>query len=131
MSARSKWSTTALACAAVSVLTLTSAVAVTPDNAVETVSYQPIQAIGHVLGSKRAVGYFTSEDGECHLLLMVAEAVDPEFTTPLSAARLRVALRPGQLVTLDSDERRYLELTCGPDAKVLVGHSGSLQVETN
>ncbi len=132
MSNKSRWSVAALAGATISALTLTSAIAVTSSpNDVASVTYQPIQAISHVLGSKRAVGYFTRDDDECHLILMVAEAIDPEVAAPLSAARLRVALRPGQLVTLDSDERKFLDLTCGPNAETLVGRSGSLQIETN
>ena len=50
---------------------------------------------------------------------MVAEAIDPEVATPLSAARVRVSLRPGQTVQLDSDERKFLDITCGPAAETV------------
>lgn len=81
--------------------------------------YNPIQSMSFIVGSKRASGYFTRGQDRCELTLMVAEAIDAETAPPQSAARLRVALLPGQMAGLDSEEGRSLELTCGPDAETL------------
>ena len=81
--------------------------------------YRPIQGISYELGSKRAIGYFTRESGECQVTMMIAEAVDPDVATPSSAARLRLALRPGQAAGLDSDEGTSIDLTCGEAAETL------------
>ncbi len=125
-------SNSALAGIVISLLTLISAIAVTlsTSNADET-TYRPIQAINYVLGSKQAVGYFVSEYGECQLTLMVAEEIDPLVATPLSAARIRVVLRPRQTVILESEERKSLSLTCGNNAETVVAVIGGPQIEIN
>src|SRR5262245_42487205 len=73
---------------------------------------RPIEAIRAVLGSKRVAGYFVAANGECRLTLMIAEDVDPMTVEPFSAARLVVALRPGQSAGVDSEEGASLRLTC-------------------
>lgn len=85
--------------------------------------YEPMQGITHDLGSKSAIGYFVGESGECHIVLMIAEKGDPEAGAMPSAARLRLALRPGQGAGLDSEEGRSIELTCGDEAATLAVHS--------
>jgi hypothetical protein len=92
--------------------------------------YAPIQALSYTLGSKQAVGYFVNAQGECQVTLMVGEAVDLDLTTPPSAARLRVALRVGQTVGLDSAEGHSLEMTCGPDAATLLVQAKAPAVAT-
>jgi hypothetical protein len=86
--------------------------------------YKPMQSISHDLGSKSAIGYFVREAGECQVVVMVAENTDPESGPMLSAARLRLALRPGQAAGLDSEEGRSIELSCGDEAATLTVRSG-------
>src|SRR6516162_8827856 len=57
-----------------------------------TETYRATEAISHLLGSKRAIGYFQTVNGQCELTLMVAEAVDPDRAMPGSPARLHFAL---------------------------------------
>ena len=92
--------------------------------------YKPMQSISHDLGSKSAIGYFVREAGECQLVVMIAENTDPESGPMLSAARLRLALRPGQAAGLDSEEGRSIELTCGDEAATLTVHSGPFGTDT-
>lgn len=82
-------------------------------------SYRDIEAMSYVFGSKRAVGYFRGMSGKCHLTLMIAEAVDPDLAVPTSAARLSLALAPGQNADLRSVEGDAMTLTCGPNADVV------------
>jgi hypothetical protein len=107
----------------------TSATPVAGDEA----TYRPMQSISHDLGSKSAIGYFLREAGECRIVLMIAENVDPEAGPMPSAARLRVALRPGQVAALDSEEGRSIDLTCGDEAATLSVHSNQVgdSVATN
>ena len=49
-------------------------------------TYRATEVISHVLGSKQAVGYFLTVNGQCALTLMVAEAIDPDRDVPGSAA---------------------------------------------
>ena len=81
--------------------------------------YRSAQAISYQLGSKRAVGYFLSHNGACQLTLMVAEAVDVEVAEPTSAAKLSVAILPGQSASLASEEGESMVLTCGGSAETL------------
>jgi hypothetical protein len=87
-------------------------------------SYIPMQAIGYDLGSKLAIGYFVREAGACQVVLMIDENADPEKGLRQTAARLRLALLPGQVAGLDSEEGRSLDLTCGEGAATLVVRSG-------
>jgi len=82
-------------------------------------TYRATQAISHVMGSKRAVGYFQSVAGKCQLTLMIAEAVDPDVAQPPSAARMILAMLPGQSVALGSAEGELITATCGADANTL------------
>jgi hypothetical protein len=51
---------------------------------------------------------------------MIAERSDPDSPSPLTATRVRLMLDPGQIASLDSEEGRSLDLTCGEDAATLV-----------
>jgi hypothetical protein len=80
----------------------------------------PIEAISYELGSKRAIGYFEPRDGMCQVTLMIAEAVAPDKTPPLSATRLSLPILPGESAGLASEEGRAIKLTCGAGAQTVV-----------
>ena len=90
-------------------------------------TYAPMQSISYVVGSKSAIGYFMQEKGTCRVVLMVAENVDPDVAAAPSAARLRVALQPGQDAGLDSDEGRSIDMTCGSGGATLTIRDGKSQ----
>ena len=103
-----------------------AAVAAVASNAApagDQATYKPMQSISHDLGSKSAIGYFLRESGECRIVLMIAEKADPEAGPMPSAARLRLALRPGQGAGLDSADGRSIDLACGDEAATLTVHS--------
>jgi len=87
-------------------------------------TYMPMQAISHDLGSKAAIGYFVREDGACQVVMMIGEKTDAEAASTFSAARLRLALLPGQRAGVDSEEGRSIDLTCGAGADTLTVHNG-------
>jgi hypothetical protein len=82
-------------------------------------TFQPIQAMSYVFGSKHLVGYFGSRDGKCQLTLMIAEVVDLDRAPPSSAARVNLSLAPGQATSLNSVEDAPLALTCGAGARTV------------
>jgi hypothetical protein len=86
--------------------------------------YRPIQSISYEFGSKSMSGYFVVQDASCLVTLMISEAGDPEQALPLSAARVRLQLHPGQMTGLDSEEGRSLNFTCGDNAAMLVVDAG-------
>jgi hypothetical protein len=87
-------------------------------------TYVPMQAISHDLGSKAAIGYFIREAGACQVVMMIGEKADAEAASTLSAARLRLALLPGQRAGVDSEEGRSIDLSCGEGAATLTVRNG-------
>ena len=97
-------------------------------------TYFPMQAISHDLGSKAAIGYFVREAGACQVVMMIGEKADAETVSTSSAARLRLALLPGQRAGVDSEEGRSIDLTCGEAADSLIvrnGPTGEVATLTN
>lgn len=82
--------------------------------------YLPIQSISYEFGSKFMSGYFVQQATTCFVALMIIEKGDPEAVLPVTATRVRLVLNPGQIVGLDSDEGRSLNVTCGNDATTLL-----------
>lgn len=82
--------------------------------------YEPIQAITYEFGSKLTTGYFVEQGGSCVVTLMVTEKTDPEEPLGLSPTRVRLALSPGQIAGLDSEEGRSLNFTCEAAAATLL-----------
>jgi hypothetical protein len=76
------------------------------------------EVIRQDLGSKRTVGYFVGQNGNCRVTLVIAER-DSSTTSPM---RVTMSLEPGQRAGLASAEGEQMSLACGPAAK-------SLQVE--
>jgi hypothetical protein len=81
--------------------------------------FRAAEAMTYVIGSKRAVGYFQSVSGKCQLTLMIAEAVDPDVAKPPSAARMSLAMMPGQSVALGSAEGETMTATCGAGGETM------------
>ena len=86
--------------------------------------YEPTQGIRYDLGSKSTSGYFLQQGSTCLVTLMVIERSEPERVLPVTAARVRFMLSPGQIAGLDSEEGRSLNFTCGEGAATLVVDSG-------
>ena len=90
-----------------------------------TRTFEPIQSISYLLGSKRAIGYFEDSEGQCRVTLMIAEAVDPDVAMPTSATRLRLLMTPGQSAKLESMEGEAMVLTCGIEGRTVEVTLGS------
>jgi hypothetical protein len=71
--------------------------------------YVPIQSISYEFGSKSVSGYFVQQATTCLVTLMIIEKADPEDPLPLSPARVRLALYPGQIAA--STARRVARST--------------------
>jgi hypothetical protein len=86
--------------------------------------FAPIESIRYDFGSKSMSGYFIEQASFCHVMLMVSEATDPEKSPAPSGARIRLALAPGQIAGLDSEEGRSLNFTCGEGGRTLLVNAG-------
>jgi len=113
---------------AVVMSTLISGAASEPSGSVDArAKYRPLQSISYEFGSKFASGYFITEASQCFVTMMIIERSDPDELLPVTAARLRLVMHPGQIAGLDSDEGNSLNLTCGEDAAMLLVDVGERQ----
>jgi hypothetical protein len=86
--------------------------------------YKALQSVSYAFGSKFTTGYFEARAGGCLLTLMVIEKSPADEPLPVTAARIRLTLNPGQIFGLDSEEGRSLNFTCGAGAATLLVDAG-------
>jgi hypothetical protein len=82
--------------------------------------YEARQNISYELGSKFTSGFFVRHAGACMVTLMVVEKSPPDNPLPVTAARVRLTLLPGQIGGLDSEEGSSLNFTCTEGAAALL-----------
>jgi len=92
---------------------------------VDGARYLPVQNISYDLGSKSLSGYFVQQSATCVVTLMISDRNQPEGSPPHSPARVRLALKPGQIAGLDSEEGRSINVTCGEGATSLLVDVGA------
>jgi hypothetical protein len=68
------------------------------------------------IGGQRIIAFFTPERGSCAVNTIMWK--DAGADTPYTSSRVRVTLRPGQMVRFD-DARLSMNLLCGADASTL------------
>ena len=78
--------------------------------------FLPVQSISYEFGSKAMRGYFVQEGEVCLVTLMIIEKIDPARLSPVTAARVRLMLDPGQVAGLDSEEGGSVNIACGTGA---------------
>ncbi len=101
-----------------------AAIGGSPSSLQSRAEYKPVQSISYEFGSKSMSGYFIQEENACQIMLMIAEKSDPEMSPAPSPTRVRLALNPGQIAGLDSEEGRSLNVSCGADAATLIVDTG-------
>jgi hypothetical protein len=101
-----------------------AAISGSPSSSQSHAEYKPVQSISYEFGSKSMSGYYVQEDSACLVMLMIAEKSDPGMSPAPSPTRVRLALNPGQIAGLDSEEGRSLNVTCGADAATLIVDTG-------
>jgi hypothetical protein len=77
----------------------------------------PSEPILVKIGNQRVVAFFTPERGECAVSAVTWK--DAGADAPYASARVRVSLKPGQVVQLDGAQRQSMGLLCGADASSL------------
>lgn len=76
--------------------------------------HEPILAM---VGNQRVIAFYAPERGECAVSAVVFK--NGEADAPYSSARVRISLRPGQMLQLDGPTRQSVSLLCGADASTL------------
>jgi hypothetical protein len=69
------------------------------------------------IGNQHIIAFFIPERGECAVNAVTWK--DADANAPYSSVRVRVSLKPGQLVQLDGSQRQSMGLVCGADASSL------------
>jgi hypothetical protein len=69
-------------------------------------------------GSKRVIAYFERDNGRCDVSAVTFEKTDAD-TGMTTAARIRVSLRPREVINIDSSDHQSLRLQCGSNATTL------------
>jgi hypothetical protein len=76
----------------------------------------PNEPILATLGGQRVIAFFVPERGSCAVNTITWK--DAGADAPYTASRVRVSLRPGQMVRFD-DAHMSMNLLCGADASTL------------
>ncbi len=77
----------------------------------------PREPIVVTAGTQRVVAYFVPDRGECAVSAVTWK--DGAADAPYASARVRVSLKPGQMLALEGAQRQSMSLLCGADAATL------------
>jgi hypothetical protein len=80
---------------------------------------KPLHGVSFDVGSKRAVGYFLNDEGQCKLVLTLAEAPSLDDTSSFAATRFEAAVRPGHAARYITAEGVALDFTCQAQAQAM------------
>ncbi|MGA7455708.1 MAG: hypothetical protein WBW51_00060 [Methyloceanibacter sp.] len=100
---------------------LALAVAVTPARADQApTNFGPVgpsEPILASMGGQRVIAFFLPERGSCAVNAVIWK--DAGADAPYASSRVRVSLRPGEMVEFDHGGRESMNLLCGADASTL------------
>jgi len=85
-------------------------------DAAKTVSLVPAKGVSFDLGSKHAMTLFTTENGACHLTVVIAEQPDMDGMAGHTASRVKVTVQPGTPARVETAEGKALVFICEPGA---------------
>ena len=110
-----------LAAAAGALFALSGTPALADDLAQNLGPVGPHEPILTTVGSKHIIAFYVPGSGRCAVQMVIGDIRDPEAAL---ASRIRVDLKPGQMVHLDTVEQKSLNvkslnLACGENAEKL------------
>ena len=93
----------------------------------------PREPILATMGGQHVVAFFVPERGSCAVNAVIWK--DAQADAPYASSRVKLSLRPGEMIQFDHGVRQSMNLLCGADAStltavapaelVLTGTSGS------
>jgi len=106
---------------ALSLFALSGAAARSDELAINLGPVGPHEPIFTTVGSKRIIAFYLPGSGQCAVQMVIGDIRDPEAAL---VSRIRVDLKPGQMVHLDTVEQKSLNvkslnLACGENAEKL------------
>jgi hypothetical protein len=79
---------------------------------------KPLQGVSIDVGSKRAAVYFLNDEGQCKLVLTLAETPDLDGST-FAVRRFEASVRPGHATRYNSAEGVALDFACQARAQAM------------
>ena len=77
----------------------------------------PSEPILAKIGTQRVIAFYKPEAGRCAVMAVVWGDLDAK--EPYASTRIRIDLKPGEMVRLDAAEEQSMNLLCGADASTL------------
>jgi hypothetical protein len=78
----------------------------------------PYETILTTVGNKRVIAFYELDNGRCAIQAVIYDKTDPD-TGMTTAARVRVSLKPREIVHIDGNDNETLNLQCGDYAESL------------
>lgn len=113
MTSLSKLSLTA---AFVGLALVKGAAPVSADSAISSKVYAPAKGISLTVGPKRAIGYFTANNGHCDLTLMIADGYLDEGQPTSKPVRVNTSILSGSATRVETFDGPALQFACAADA---------------
>jgi len=79
----------------------------------------PSEPLLATLGGKRVLAFYRPDNGHCAVSAVMWDKDSNTGSQPFSSSRVRLDLKPGQTVQLDSTASESLNLKCGDGATTL------------
>ena len=108
-----------IATALTGILSVTTAGALQAADASSVLTMKPLHGVSFDVGTKHAVSYFLSDNGLCHLTLIVAEAFNGDDVPADTPNRFEVSIDPGKTARIDAVEGKSLEFACQASAQAM------------
>jgi hypothetical protein len=105
------------ATALTAVLAVSNAGTLHAADAKAVLSMKPMHGISFELGTKPAVSYFSSDNGQCKLVLTVAEQASWDDVSAFQATRFEATIPAGKATRFSSTEGNTLEFACQAGAQ--------------
>ena len=86
-------------------------------------SIAPVVTISFDVGSKRAVSYFLSDNGQCKLVLTLADPPKWDDISTFTATRFEARVPGGKATRFLSSESKSYEFACHVNAQAMRRHS--------
>lgn len=107
----------AIAAAALAVLTVAGGPARADDPTTNFGPVGPSEPILATMGGQRVIAFFVPERGSCAVNAIIWKDAGAE--APYASSRVKLSLRPGEMVEFDHGARQSMNLLCGADASTL------------
>ena len=91
-----------------------------PEPTTRPTNFGPVPAREPILatiGGQRLIAFFVPERGSCAVSAIIWK--DAGVEAPYASSRVKVSLRPGEMIQLESGVQQPVNLLCGADASTL------------